>query len=98
MNSPPKSSSNRTAGACDAEIQQDGEFSGPLRLPLSRPEDFIADFNRIYSGLDLQIAPRRIERPEAVGDSGDAATTQPEAADTKGHEKTPGARLDTEGF
>ena len=81
MNQPPKSSSNRSPSVCDAEIHQGDQFSGPLRLPENRAEDFIADFNRIYSGLDLHLEPRFADeadegKADNVGRSDKAAESE----------------------
>jgi len=51
-----RSSSNRhVAGRCDAILRQEQRDVGPVRLPESRAEDFVADFNRIYRGIGFVL-------------------------------------------
>lgn len=50
-----KSSSNRTATRCDAVLWNQDRALGPIRLPISRAEEFVADFNRIYKGLGIVL-------------------------------------------
>lgn len=50
-----RSSSNRVAGISDAVLWKDHRVLGPMRLPESRTEDFVADFNRIYRGIGIVL-------------------------------------------
>lgn len=52
-----KSSSNRQTRLSGALIQQHERTVGAIRLPRSRAEDFVKDFNRIYRGLGLSLQP-----------------------------------------
>ena len=48
-------SSNRHSTPCKAYLQREDDAVGPLRLPMKNPEQFIAQFNRVYGKLGLQI-------------------------------------------
>jgi hypothetical protein len=52
-----RSSSNRSAGVCDAILVQDERAMGPMRLPDNRADDFIDHFNRTYEDLGMTLAP-----------------------------------------
>ena len=52
-----RSSSNRQARLTGALIQQHERTVGAIRLPGSRADDFVKDFNRIYRGLGLSLQP-----------------------------------------
>ena len=50
-----KSSSNRQLKLGGVELYQRDQCIGKVRLPLSRHEDFINNFNRTYSGIGLSL-------------------------------------------
>ena len=52
-----RSSSNRQARLSGALIQQHERTVGAIRLPGSRADDFVKDFNRIYRGVGLSLQP-----------------------------------------
>lgn len=62
------SSSNRSAGPCDAIVLIQDQQVGVIRLPDHRAEDFIAHFNRIYGkmGMALQSLPSAIHTDDSV--------------------------------
>lgn len=51
-----KSSSNRQLKLAGVGLYQRDQCIGKVRLPLSRHEDFINDFNRLYSEIGLSLA------------------------------------------
>ena len=59
--SPPSSSSPssspRGGRNGDGLIRQHNRPVGPLRLPLNRTGDFVAEFNRVYRGIGLVLSP-----------------------------------------
>jgi len=50
-----KSSSNRHTTLSGAELHYHNRCVGKVRLPISRCEDFIRDFNLTYSGIEMQL-------------------------------------------
>lgn len=70
------SSSNRVSEVNDAILTRDERTVGPMRLPDSRPDDFIDHFNRTYESLGMTLSPNEAESddkkipgsPEATGD------------------------------
>jgi len=51
------SSSNRQAGACDALVMHSDRQVGVMRLPESRADDFVDQFNRKYRSIGIKIVP-----------------------------------------
>ena len=87
------SSSNRSGGVCDAVLVRKEQKVGPMRLPISRADDFVDQFNRIYGGMGMALVPR--------SDDGDEATRETERSPTAEQEKIPDDSKvagDSEGF
>jgi len=49
------SSSNSVPGQCDAVVMNGEQQVGVMRLPRSRPSDFIDDFNRLYGPVGMRL-------------------------------------------
>ena len=73
-----KSSSNRSGGACDAEIRVLDAFAGPMRLPMHRSEDFIAEFNRTYRNVGMSLC----EQEPAYDDAGSPSSQNGKTPDS----------------
>ncbi len=52
-----KSSSNRQVHLSGIELYHGDRCVGKVRLPLTRHDDFVADFNRIYSSIGMSLFP-----------------------------------------
>lgn len=63
-----RSSSNRQGGVCDAVLVQDDAPMGPMRLPASRAQDFIDQFNRVYKGVGMQLKGDSVPSENDGGD------------------------------
>ncbi len=50
-------SSPRSAVACDAVLHRDDRATGPMRLPVEEPSQFIDEFNRRYASVGLAVRP-----------------------------------------
>lgn len=57
---PVRSSSNRLPPpTCDATIARDRVCVGSVRLPVTRSDEFIDQFNRIYASIGIELSDCR---------------------------------------
>lgn len=68
-----KSSSNREGGVSDAVLWKDRRAVGPMRLPQSRAEDFVFDFNRIYRGIGIVLNALETDSAKKIPDNAGVA-------------------------
>jgi hypothetical protein len=61
-----RSSSNRVSEIKDAVLLKNERALGPMRLPESRPDDFIAHFNRTYEGLGMTLSPNEPDQIKEI--------------------------------
>lgn len=69
------SSSNRTAGPCEAVVTIAGRATGSIRLPDHRRDDFVDHFNRTYGQLGLRLQPIQDGKQQVESDSAESAAT-----------------------
>jgi len=63
---------------------RDDHAAGPIRLPISRQDDFIDQFNRVYGGLGLSLTPQVESDDDSVVDGGAVS------GEEQGQKKIPG--------
>jgi len=65
------SSSCRVGVIRDAVISQHHRSVGPIRLPETRREEFISDFNRIYAAVGIVLHASSFSGPKKIPDDVD---------------------------